>query len=431
MSRSQLPPGRGAAERPTTGGDSLDPMVQARMERSFGHDFSAVRIHQDGAAAGLGAHAFAEGNHLHFAPGRYDPHSAAGQELLGHELAHVVQQARGRVTPSTQCKGLPVNRDAALEREADEAGTRAARGEAAGIAGSPGGGGGGDVIQGKDLEQAGLAGGVHLESTRGLVGTDTRTVGLYVRTRSPVDGKDAAFRAVAQANAELAGAVDDHARDVWGIRESNAKWTDVGEPLKDDTLRKIDPFFLTVVAPFRTETGVERLELTHQHAKQWTGYVEAIRDTSNPSTQGIPSMYVKRGEDPQTIDTSQGRNPQFSNVHDTTDNNTLLDLTNGGEEKNFDAYTKIAGEGARFRCVRHHTSRLRNTTRFYYKRHRRDRVRAVTFVTLWKSWKDLFGKRYDISDGEILRALRDQRFGNQTEHDLTQMTDDDYRLQED
>jgi len=35
---------------------------------------------------------------------RYDPHGAQGQELLGHELAHVVQRAEGRA-PGPQAKG--------------------------------------------------------------------------------------------------------------------------------------------------------------------------------------------------------------------------------------------------------------------------------------------------------------------------------------
>lgn len=118
---------------PTSGGEPLEPAIQARMERSFRHDFSAVRIHQGRTAIDLGALAFASGYNIHFAPGHYDPQSAKGQELLGHELAHVVQQASGRVPPTVQSKGMSINDDGSLEREADEAGSRAARGEVADI----------------------------------------------------------------------------------------------------------------------------------------------------------------------------------------------------------------------------------------------------------------------------------------------------------
>jgi len=123
--------------------------VQARMESSFSADFSEVRIHQGDEAAALGARAFARGNDLHFAPGAYDPHSATGQQLLGHELAHVVQQRAG-VVQGAQGKGLAVNADPALEAEADRAGEQAARGERATVAGAERAGGtaSGDTLQG-------------------------------------------------------------------------------------------------------------------------------------------------------------------------------------------------------------------------------------------------------------------------------------------
>jgi len=50
----------------------------------------------------LGAQAYTQGTDIHFAPGQYQPSSQGGQELLGHELAHVVQQADGRVKATTQ-----------------------------------------------------------------------------------------------------------------------------------------------------------------------------------------------------------------------------------------------------------------------------------------------------------------------------------------
>lgn len=103
--------------------------VQAKMEDAFGFDFSAVRIHQGPQADALGAQAFTQGTDVHFAPGKYAPEDPAGQALLGHELAHVVQQSQGRVAATTQAKGVDVNDDDGLEREADLAGAAAARGE--------------------------------------------------------------------------------------------------------------------------------------------------------------------------------------------------------------------------------------------------------------------------------------------------------------
>lgn len=119
------------------GGAAIPDAARQRMERSFGADFSTVRIHEGPEAAAMGAVAYARGEDIHFQPGRYDPVSPAGLELLGHELTHVVQQRSGRVA-RPQGKDSPVVPDPALEAEADAAGARAARGEAAGV----GGGGG-------------------------------------------------------------------------------------------------------------------------------------------------------------------------------------------------------------------------------------------------------------------------------------------------
>jgi hypothetical protein len=125
----------GAAAAATSAAGSGSPLPDAlrtRMEGAFGTSFGDVRVFQGTQAEALGARAFTRGSELHFGPGEYDPDSASGQELIGHELAHVVQQRAGRVAGEQAYGGL-INADAGLEREADEAGARAARGEPAGL----------------------------------------------------------------------------------------------------------------------------------------------------------------------------------------------------------------------------------------------------------------------------------------------------------
>lgn len=126
--------GRGATsaevQTSSTGGVPLPEEVRRKMERAFGADFSEVRIHEaDSAATAVGAKAFTQGSEIHFAPGEYDPGSTLGLELLGHELAHVVQQAQGRVAATGERGGLPASDDSWLEHEADQMGARAARGQ--------------------------------------------------------------------------------------------------------------------------------------------------------------------------------------------------------------------------------------------------------------------------------------------------------------
>ncbi|MGH3510781.1 MAG: DUF4157 domain-containing protein [Candidatus Dormibacteria bacterium] len=79
------------------GGRPLEPGVREAMEIRFGHDFGHVRVHVGGSlaagAAAIDARAFTYGRHVAFAPGEYAPSTPAGQRLLAHELAHVIQQS--------------------------------------------------------------------------------------------------------------------------------------------------------------------------------------------------------------------------------------------------------------------------------------------------------------------------------------------------
>ena len=112
---------------PSGPGQSLPDTVRGKMESFFGTDFSNVRIHVGPEAPAIGALAFTVGDTIVFAPGQYDPGSPRGQQILGHELAHVVQQRAGRVR-NPFGSGLAVVQDRALEAEADRLGMRAALG---------------------------------------------------------------------------------------------------------------------------------------------------------------------------------------------------------------------------------------------------------------------------------------------------------------
>jgi hypothetical protein len=79
------------------GGRPLSHSERAFFEPRFGTDFSGVRVHTDGQAAGvardINAQAFTVGNNVVFGSGGYSSNSPEGQRLLGHELVHVLQQA--------------------------------------------------------------------------------------------------------------------------------------------------------------------------------------------------------------------------------------------------------------------------------------------------------------------------------------------------
>ena len=101
----------------------LSEAIRAKMESSFGADLSGVRLYESRSVADAGAEAVAQGNNIVFAPGNTDFSSRKGQQLLGHELSHVMSQARGEVT------GRGFLNSSALEARADREGAMAAAGE--------------------------------------------------------------------------------------------------------------------------------------------------------------------------------------------------------------------------------------------------------------------------------------------------------------
>ena len=77
-------------------GQTIPDVHRDLFESSMGHDFSGVNVHADSESDSLnkqlGARAFTTGSDIFFRQGEYDPASSGGQQLLAHELTHVVQQ---------------------------------------------------------------------------------------------------------------------------------------------------------------------------------------------------------------------------------------------------------------------------------------------------------------------------------------------------
>ncbi|OJH34521.1 DUF4157 domain-containing protein [Cystobacter ferrugineus] len=133
---SSAPP---TSEAPTAqalgAGRALPPTTRQRMERAFGRSFSDVSVHTgpeaESAASTHGAEALTQGSSIAFGAGRYQPGSEAGDKLIAHELAHVVQQSGGGA--SLQEKSLVSGPAEPAEQEADAVAARVVRGESAGL----------------------------------------------------------------------------------------------------------------------------------------------------------------------------------------------------------------------------------------------------------------------------------------------------------
>ncbi|MBM0744563.1 DUF4157 domain-containing protein [Phormidium sp. CLA17] len=85
-----------------SGGQPLADPIRQPMEQAFGADFSGVKVHTDTQSDQLNrsiqAKAFTTGQDVFFRQGAYEPGSRGGQELIAHELTHVVQQTGSPAT---------------------------------------------------------------------------------------------------------------------------------------------------------------------------------------------------------------------------------------------------------------------------------------------------------------------------------------------
>jgi hypothetical protein len=88
-------------------GQPLEAGLQRSMGQAMGADFSGVRVHTDAQSDQLNqsiqAKALTTGQDVFFRQGEYNPGSRGGQELIAHELTHVVQQT-GMVSKSQSQK---------------------------------------------------------------------------------------------------------------------------------------------------------------------------------------------------------------------------------------------------------------------------------------------------------------------------------------
>jgi hypothetical protein len=107
-----LPP-----KKNTTG---LPDTLKAGVESLSGISMNDVNVHYNSSKpAEVQALTYTQGTEIHVGPGQ--------ERHIAHEAWHVVQQKLGRVKPTLQVKGIAINDNAELEREADRMGTHVAQ----------------------------------------------------------------------------------------------------------------------------------------------------------------------------------------------------------------------------------------------------------------------------------------------------------------
>lgn len=105
--------------RPAENRTGLPDRLKSGVEALSGFSLDDVRVHYHSPKpAQLQAYAYTRGTEIYVAPGQ--------EKHLSHEAWHVVQQKQGRVRPTGLLRGVGVNDDERLEREADIMGRKSA-----------------------------------------------------------------------------------------------------------------------------------------------------------------------------------------------------------------------------------------------------------------------------------------------------------------
>ena len=105
-------------EAPRPNNTGMPDNLKSGIESLSGFSMDDVRVHYNSSKpATVQALAYTQGTDIHVAPGQ--------EKHLPHEAWHVAQQMAGRVSPTTNINGMPVNDNAALEHEADVMGEKA------------------------------------------------------------------------------------------------------------------------------------------------------------------------------------------------------------------------------------------------------------------------------------------------------------------
>lgn len=404
----------------------LPDTLKAGIENLSGISMDDVRVHYNSPKpAQLQALAYTKGTEIHVAPGQ--------TKHLPHEAWHVVQQKQGRVMPTMQFGGNFINDNPVLEREADFMGAKA--------------------VQGKFKKGVLLVKNAASACVQRLMPyaddfKDTYNVqrhGRYVNRGSIIDMKNPLVaenkvKALQKISEEAAwignkanGCLDNTEFFYAVIRaEYYAKSKSRKESKINGYKEQIEELDDNIYAEDYVKEGYRegweediknleaeiagikpvKLSLKYQFRKNGVtkrkvggpGYIVLVEKTRKTKQNAVGKM--KNISSVDTINT-------YSNAHEKTGKSRILDMTYREEgeadvrSKNFDAYTKLAGEGARFKCVRNNIDRVTDDTVFYAA----GQTEGVKFSELWKTWSVSFQRKYDIEDSEIKGELQSTNGG--------------------
>jgi|GEM_PF-3083143 len=251
-----------------------------------------------------------------------------------------------------------------------------------------------------------------------ISGQGSGDVNIYEISLGTKDTRKEAIEIVADKAATIGAVKKDLTNNDWKavrkeklVKSFPLGWTKKPDKLNKDVESTVDPFVFRAKSKHKEETGstsTEReLEMDYQMADFLEGYVIRIKDGARESNIVVKNP-VEHQSSSVTGSTTTYSQSHYENV--TSGLTGILSDTEHGtktkeeSEKSWDAYTKLAGEGARFHCVKAHINNIQDDSLFYTEKDTTT-VYAISFVTLWKKWQNIFGSKYNIPDIDVKTAI--------------------------
>lgn len=386
------------AEVPRPNNTGMPDNLKAGIESLSGFSMDDVRVHYNSSKpATVQALAYTQGTDIHVAPGQ--------EKYLPHEAWHVAQQMAGRVSPTTNINGMPVNDNAALEHEADIMGEKAVKQMKCECFGTQ--------VQKKinvDCKQRMPARNMAVFYNDYVVldkNGSVKELAFFINSPTMFfqNGVTLKYSSVLGANSKIDA-----------LQKISEKAAILGNCLPDCLFKNGEFIRVVYESTYQTQKNkkTKNISLTYQFGKAWTGYIMNVKTEKEGRKPLFASLNDKGKGGPGKYSNRHARS-SISIINDTSRNDTSRndpsrnDPSRRNGKRKFqdsvpDAYTKLAGEGARFQCVRRNMQWINDDTVFYKPTYDPDK-RGVAFKELWKTWSASFGKKYDIKDNEIVTAM--------------------------
>jgi hypothetical protein len=433
-------------QRARGGGQPLGDGIRARMEGAFGADFSGVRVHTDGTSDQLNqsiqAKAFTTGQDVFFRKGAYNPGSRGGQELLAHELTHVVQQSGSGIhklkTSEPNKSHIASPRQVMNKVQEKTIQLRAANAQELNATQTE--------HEGRIFDSAVHKGVIFTkqvqiptnETNDAILGyiEAIRQIGKKVKDFHYIDKRinnwatqmpnahnwnnnKMAALALVKADLEITdkGMKNLFSQKTW---EEARQWLDLVHSQRDN-LRKswntvlVDPFLLELTLT-SARTGDNEWRITTQFADSAAGYITQVVVGNKDITGTMVTAGEFRMERRKWANT--GNEYIYSSTHeqgDTTFEERVKSLKGhedddqlGTHSRGLDAITWLAAEGARFKPVAEMKGKAKPQTQFYIKPQAKGwrGAKYVTLTWLMQNWGTHFNKAYGVEAETIASVVQ-------------------------